>query len=88
MWRGNLSYFDCVKTPMTSAYKSAMMCTLPVLGPQYLQVQKGKEFVKYKKIGGQTTRKHIFLMHQPSMYVIQHRAHSPLSMFKVLKSQV
>lgn len=29
--------FDCVRTPMTSAYKSAMMCTLPVLGPQYLQ---------------------------------------------------
>lgn len=40
-----LSYFDCVKTPMTSAYKSAMMCTLPVLGPQYLQVKNGEEFV-------------------------------------------
>lgn len=42
---GKLSYFDCVKTPMTSAYKSAMMCTLPVLGPQYLQVKNGEEFV-------------------------------------------
>lgn len=36
-----LTHFDCVRTPITSAYRSAMMCTLPVLGPQYLEINKG-----------------------------------------------
>lgn len=47
-WR-KLSYFDCVRTPMTSAYRSAMMCTLPVLGPQYLSVKN--RFWQWKQEG-------------------------------------
>ena len=34
--RADKDYLDCVRTPMTSAYRSAMMCTFPVLGPEYL----------------------------------------------------
>lgn len=62
---GGFLYFDCVKTPMTSAYKSAMMCTLPVLGPQYLQVNKGEELVNSGERVGQSKRKKKKL--QPSM---------------------
>lgn len=31
-----LTYLACANTPMTSAYRSATMCILPVLGPRYL----------------------------------------------------
>lgn len=37
-----LTYLDCVRTPMTSAYRSAMMCTLTVLGPEFLSTKGEK----------------------------------------------
>lgn len=31
------TYFDWARTPITSAYKSAIICTFPVLVPEYLK---------------------------------------------------
>ena len=46
-------YLDCVSTPMTSAYRSAMMCTLLVLGPEYLSIKhirRSKHAVPFEHI--------------------------------------
>lgn len=36
------TYFDWARTPITSAYKSAIICTFPVLVPEYLKLQENK----------------------------------------------
>lgn len=48
-WLVKVAHLDCVRTPMTSAYRSAMMCTLPVLGPQYLRIDEAHPTM-YSKI--------------------------------------
>lgn len=47
LWQKTLrvTYLACANTPMTSAYRSATMCILPVLGPRYLNK------IQFKKLG-------------------------------------
>lgn len=42
------TYFDWARTPVTSAYKSAIICTFPVLVPEYLKrKRRGRVSIKY-----------------------------------------
>lgn len=58
------AYFDWVRTPMTSAYRSAMMCTLPVLGPQYLssEAQRSIFFLCYLAALKRTTHNNFWTL--------------------------
>lgn len=45
-----IKYLDCATTPTTSAYRSATMCMLPVLGPKYLRHQHKVMILQYRHI--------------------------------------
>lgn len=73
----SLQYLDWATTPTTSAYRSATMCILPVLGPRYLKKTKKRISTVYSA-----------MKYNTKLFVLLHVVFLPFLIFEVLEGQV
>lgn len=76
------TYLACASTPMTSAYRSATMCILPVLGPRYLNK------IQLDTLGVPGHLKLDLVLAPNLVKILKWEITLPFFVFKVLESQV